>query len=278
MSSSKQWLQSSANGGEDGGAENGATGSLAGEVALEAVMPGAAEEQLGRTTVAEIPNEGMVPNVDMTDVAEGEGRASTTPPRAGEKRTWDETGGVDVELEATVLRLMLKHGFPMASSSSSGRSQEIQTELSGEVSSVSKRSQNKMKGVSSASSICGEGGDEKEGKSVDDLKAAPTAIYTMDEEEILELDAERIRQVSEDAERMCQVSEEDGFQKDERLIKVCDGTTWEWHFLEDGRQYYYCLDTGESKWTLPEAGDKIADNKVTGVPSGNELRPRHLSL
>ena len=168
MPSPKRWLQSSANGGEDGGAENGATGSLAGEVALEAVMPGAAEEQLGRITVAEIPNEGMVPNVDMTDVAEDERRGSSAQQtRTGVKRPWDETGGINTEFAAAVLEVLQRHGVLTTSSSSSGRrmvSQEIQTELSGEVSAVQKRSQNKMTESSSASSLCVEGGDEKEGK------------------------------------------------------------------------------------------------------------------
>ena len=69
MPSPKRWLQSSANGADDGGVGNGATGSPAEEVVLEAMVPGAAE-----TTVAESPNEGMVPNVEMADNAEGEGR------------------------------------------------------------------------------------------------------------------------------------------------------------------------------------------------------------
>ena len=101
MSSSKQWLRS------DGG-ENDATGGLAGEAVLEATRPGAAEKQLSGTAVAGSPNAGMVPNVDMTDNAEGGGQVISVPPRAGEKRPWDETGGVDNELEASVLRVMLK--------------------------------------------------------------------------------------------------------------------------------------------------------------------------
>ena len=85
------------------------------------------------------------------------------------------------------------------------------------------------------------------------------------------MEAERLRQLSEEEDEMRQVSERDGFRKDEHLIKACDGTTWEWHFHEDGRQYYYCLDTQESKWTLLVVGEKMKSDEVVGSPSGNEL-------
>ena len=118
--------------------------------------------------------------------------------------------------------------------------QEAQTDLSGAVSQASRKPLNKIKGGSSASSMRDEGGDEQEKKGVDSFEAAPTAEYAMGGEEILEMEAERLRQLSEEAEEMRQVSEENGFRKDERPIKACDGTTWEWHLHEDGRQYYYC--------------------------------------
>ena len=221
MSSSKQWLQTPANGADNGGAELGATGFPAQEVVLEATVPGATEKQLERSIVAGSPNEGMGPNVDRIDDAEGEGQAFSVPPRAGEKRPWDEAGDMDHGLEATVLRWKMRHGFQGSSSSSSQRmmvSQETQTDLTGEMSQVSKKSQNKMKEDSSVSSMGGEGGDKQEKRGVDSFEAAPTAEYAMDEEEILEMEAERIRQLSEEADEMRQVSEEDGFRKDERLI------------------------------------------------------------
>ena len=130
MPSPKRWLQPSSDGGQNGGAGNGAAESLGERAVLEEVMPGA-EEHLEEALVAEGPNVGMNPNVDMVSNAEAEGRAVSVSPKPGEKRNWDETGGMDVELEATVLRVMLKHGFTTASSSSSSRrmvSQETQTE------------------------------------------------------------------------------------------------------------------------------------------------------
>ena len=228
MPSPKRWLQPSSNGGKSGGAESGATDSLAEEAALEEVMPGAAEEQLEGTTVARGPNEGTDPNADMVDNAEGEGRAVSVSPKPGEKRNWDETGGIDRELEATVLRVLLRHGY-QPSTSTSGRmvDQEVQTDLSGAVPQASRKPLNKIKGGSSASSMRDEGGDVQGKKGVDSFEATPTAEYAMGEEEILEMEVERMRQLSEEAEEMLQVSEENDVQEEGHPIEASDGTTWE---------------------------------------------------
>ena len=232
-------------------------------------MPGA-EEHLEEALVAEDPNVGMNPNVDMVSNAEAEGRAVSVSPKPGEKRNWDATGGIGREMEVTVLRVLQKHGY-QPSTSTSGRmvDQGSQTDLIGEVLQAARRPLNKIKGDPSASSLGGGSGYEQKG--ADSFEAAPTAEYAMGEEEILQMEAERLRQLSEEEDEMRQVSERDGFRKDEHLIKACDGTTWEWHFHEDGRQYYYCLDTQESKWTLPVVGEKMKSDEVVGSPSGNEL-------
>ena len=187
MPSPKRWLQPSSDGGQNGGAGNGAAESLGERAVLEEVMPGA-EEHLEEALVAEGPNVGMNPNVDMVGNAEAEGRAVSVSPRPGEKRNWDETGGMDVELEATVLRVMLKHGFTTASSSSSCRrmvSQETQTELSGEVALLEKVKNKISDGPGSM-----DGGDLRSssgsaGKKVQE----PQEVREMHPEEILELEA-----------------------------------------------------------------------------------------
>ena len=187
MSSSKQWLQTPANAADNGGAEIGATGFPAQEVVLEATVPGATEKQLGRSMVAGSPNEGMGPNVDRIDNGEGEGQAFSVPPRAGEKRPWDEAGGMDHVLEATVLRLMKRHGFQASSSSSSQRmaSQEIQTELSGEVVLLEK-SKSKItdepSGGGGVDLISAMGSEDKASKGLSE-------VAEMHPEEILELEA-----------------------------------------------------------------------------------------
>ena len=271
MPSPKRWLQPSSDGGKDGGAGSGATESLGERAALEEVMPGA-DEHLEGTAVAEGPNEGMNPNVDMVSNAEAEGRAVVVSPKPGEKRNWDATGGIDRELEVTVLRVLHKHGY-QPSTSTSGRmvDQGSQTSLSGEMLQASRRPLNKIKEDPSASSMGGGSGCEQEMKGADSFEAAPTAEYAMGEEEILEMEVGRLRQLSDEADEMRQVSGADGFQKDEHLVRACDGTTWEWHIHEDGRQYYYCLDTKESKWTLPHVGEKVKSDHVVGSPSGNGL-------
>ena len=269
MPSPKRWLQPSSDGGQNGGAGNGAAESLGERAVLEEVMPGA-EEHLEEALVAEDPNVGMNPNVDMVSNAEAEGRAVSVSPKPGEKRNWDATGGIDREMEVTVLRVLQKHGY-QPSTSTSGRmvDQGSQTDLIGEVLQAARRPLNKIKGDPSASSLGGGSGYEQKG--AESFEAAPTAEYAMGEEEILQMEAERLRQLSEEEDEMRQVSERDGFRKDEHLIKACDGTTWEWHFHEDGRQYFYCLDTQESKWTLPVVGEKMKSDEVVGSPSGNEL-------
>ena len=269
MPSPKRWLQPSSDGGQNGGAGNGAAESLGERAVLEEVMPGA-QEHLEEALVAEDSNVGMNPNVDMVSNAEAEGRAVSVSPKPGEKRSWDATGGIDREMEVTVLRVLHKHGY-QPSTSTSGRmvDQGSQTNLSGEVLQAARRPLNKIKGDPSASSLGGGSGYEQKG--ADSFEAAPTAEYAMGEEEILQMEAERLRQLSEEEDEMHQVSERDGFRKDEHLIKACDGTTWEWHFHEDGRQYYYCLDTQESKWTLSDVGEKVKSDNVVGSPSGNGL-------
>ena len=269
MPSPKRWLQPASDGGQNSGAGNGAAESLGERSVLEEVIPGA-EEHLEEALVAESPNAGMNPNVDMVSNTEAEGRAVSESPKPGEKRNWDATGGIDREMEVTVLRVLHKHGY-QPSTSTSGRmvDQESQTDLIGEVLQAARRPLNKIKRDPSSSSQGG--GSSHEQKGADSFEAAPAAGYAMGEEEILQMEAERLRQLSEEEDEMRQVSERDGFQKDEHLIKACDGTTWEWHLHEDGRQYYYCLDTQESKWTLPVVGEKMKSDEVVGSPSGNEL-------
>ena len=269
MPSPKRWLQPASDGGQNGGAGNGAAESLGERSVLEEVIPGA-EEHLEEALVAESPNVGMNPNVDMVSNTEAEGRAVSVSPKPGEKRNWDATGGIDREMEVTVLRVLHKHGY-QPSTSTSGRmvDQESQTDLIGEVLQAARRPLNKIKRDPSSSSQGGGSGHEQKG--ADSFEAAPAAEYAMGEEEILQMEAERLRQLSEEEDEMRQVSERDGFRKDEHLIKACDGTTWEWHLHEDGRQYYYCLDTQESKWTLPVVGEKMKSDEVVGSPSGNEL-------
>ena len=131
MPSPKRWLQPSSDGGQNGGAGNGAAESLGERTVLEEVMPGA-EEHLEEALVAEYSNVGINPNVDMVSNAEAEGRAVSVSPKPGEKRSWDATGGIDREMEVTVLRVLHKHGY-QPSTSTSGRmidqgSQTMQSE------------------------------------------------------------------------------------------------------------------------------------------------------
>ena len=269
MPSPKRWLQPASDGGQNGGAGNGAAESLGERSVLEEVIPGA-EEHLEEALVAESPNVGMNPNVDMVSNAEAEGRAVSVSPKPGEKRNWDATGGIDREMEVTVLRVLQKHGYqPSASTSGRMVDQGSQTDLIGEVLQAARRPLNKIKRDPSSSSQGGGSGHEQKG--ADSFEAAPAAEYAMGEEEILQMEAERLRQLSEEEDEMRQVSERDGFRKDEHLIQACDGTMWEWHLHEDGRQYYYCLDTQESKWTLPVVGEKMKSDEVVGSPSGNGL-------
>ena len=183
MPSPKRWLQPSSDGGQNGGAGNGAAGSLGERAVLEEVMPGA-EEHLEEALVAEDPNVGMNPNVDMVSNAEAEGRAVSVSPKPGEKRNWDATGGIDREMEVTVLRVLKKHGY-QPSTSTSGRmvDQGSQTNLIGEVLQAARRPLNKIKGDPSASSLGGGSGYEQKG--ADSFEAAPTAEYAMGEEEDL---------------------------------------------------------------------------------------------
>ena len=266
MPSPKKWLQPSAHGDKsDSGVDSGATSSQVGEAALEEEMPGTAEGQLEGTLVAGDPNEGMDPNADMVENAEGEGRAVSVSPKPGEKRPWDETGGVDVELEATVLRLMLKHGFPTASSSSSsGRmvSQETQTELSGEVAPLEKTKNKISDGPSS-----GDGGDLLSSSgSAGKMVQEPQEVMEMHPDEILELEAVLQEEREQENAQLEQLRlEADAFLKGSEAPMV--DSEWEMHF-QDGRPCYYNIATQRSQWECPEgfintAGEAMADGRAT---------------
>ena len=97
-------------------------------------------------------------------------------------------------------------------------------------------------------------------------EAAPIA-GVMSEEEILELEAARIRQESEE-----DLYADDGGKAPRAAdtpIIACDGTTWERHLHEDGREYFYCLDTGETQWVLPGKTEMAGNNEASGVGMGN---------
>ena len=89
----------------------------------------------------------------------------------------------------------------------------------------------------------------------------------MSEEEILELEAARIRQESE--EDLYAVGGGKAPQAADIPIIACDGTTWERHFHEDGREYLYCLDTGDTQWVLPKKTEMAGNNEASGVGMGS---------
>ena len=88
-------------------------------------------------------------------------------------------------------------------------------------------------------SLC-EGGEEQDSKGADNFGAAPSAEYAMRGKDILKMEVERMRQLSEEA-KVLQVS-----WKRKMLghpIEASDGATWEQHFHKDGKPYFYCLNT-----------------------------------
>ena len=254
MPSPKKWLQPSAHGdksgGADSGVDSGATGSQVEEAALEEKMPGTAEKQLEGTSVAGDPNEGIDPNAGMVENAEGERRAASVSPKPGEKRNWDETGGIDRELGATVLRVLLGHGY------------QLSTELSGEVAPLEKVKNKISDGPSSM-----DGGDllpssGSAGKKVQE----PQEVNEMHPDEILELEAVIQEEREQENAQLEQLRlEADAFLKGSEAPMV--DSEWEMHF-QDGRPYYYNIATQRSQWECPEGfintvGEAMADGRAT---------------
>ena len=196
--------------------------------------------------------------------------------------------GLEDQMEVVLLRLLSKHGLCLraaepaestgASKTSSSTSkmveQECQTELVGDVIPVPKRARNKV-------SFATESGDLLTGEAEETAPVAATKssiLFTgdaegvvpvamaMSEGEILELEAARIRQESEedlDAAGGGKLSQAADFP-----IIDCDGKTWERHFHEDGREYLYCLDTGDTQWVLPKKTGMARNSEVSGVGMG----------
>ena len=196
--------------------------------------------------------------------------------------------GLEEQMEVVLLRLLSKHGLclraagptestgaPKTSSSTSKMvEQECQTELVGDVIPVSKRARNKV-------SFATESGDLLTGEAEETAPVAATKssiLFTgdaegvvpvamvMSEGEILELEAARIQQESEEdlyAAGGGKLSRAAGLP-----IIDCDGKTWERHFHEDGREYLYCLDTGDTQWVLPKKTGMAGNSKVSGVGMG----------
>ena len=236
-----------------------ATGSRSEEAPLETRLPGGAGERLNAGVVAEIPNEGMVPNVDMTSDAEGVRRRNSAWPKAGEKRPWDETGGVDIELERAMVQVMRKHGVMATSSSSSGRnlvSQETQTELTGEMIVPEKR--NKI----SDKLGCGKGVGQGTGSGSSGASAQePPVSSEMHPDEILELQAIVQAEEEEEIDQLEALQLATGAFL-QRGVEPGD-SEWEEHFSEDGRPYYYNLKTMVSQWEDPQKVS-IATGKMVG--------------
>ena len=152
--------------------------------------------------------------------------------------------------------------------------QECQTELVGDVIPVPKRARNKV-------SIATESGDLLTGEAEETAPVAATKgsiLFTgdaegvvpvamvMSEGEILELEAARIRQESE--EDLYAVGGGKLSQAADLQIIDCDGKTWERHFHEDGREYLYCLGTGDTQWVLPKKTEMAGNSEVSGVGMG----------
>ena len=196
--------------------------------------------------------------------------------------------GLEDQMEVALLRLLSKHGLCLraaepaestgASKTSSSTSKmverECQTELVGDVIPVPKRARNKV-------SFATESGDLSTGEAEETAPVAATKssiLFTgdaegvvpvatvMSEGEILELEAARIRQESEedlDAAGGGKLSQAADFS-----IIDCDGKTWERHFHDDGREYLYCLDTGDTQWVLPKKTGMAGNSEVSGVGMG----------
>ena len=221
--------------------------------------------------------EKVVPNVEALVDAGGM--------RGGEKPVVE---GLEDQMEAVLLRLLSKHGLclraagpaestgaPTTSSSTSKMvEQGCQTELVGDVIPVSKRARNKV-------SFAAESGDLLTGEAeetapvaatkssilvVGDAEGVVPVAMVMSEGEILELEAARIQQESDEdlyADGGGKLS-----QAADLPIIDCDGKTWERHFHEDGREYLYCLDTGDTQWVLPKKTGMAGNSEGSGVGMG----------
>ena len=221
--------------------------------------------------------EKVVPNVEALVDAGGM--------RGGEKPVVE---GLEDQMEAVLLRLLSKHGLclraagpaestgaPTTSSSTSKMvEQGCQTELVGDVIPVSKRARNKV-------SFAAESGDLLTGEAEEtppvaatkssilvagDAEGVAPVAMVMSEGEILELEAARIQQESDEdlyADGGGKLS-----QAADLPIIDCDGKTWERHFHEDGREYLYCLDTGDTQWVLPKKTGMAGNSEGSGVGMG----------
>ena len=196
--------------------------------------------------------------------------------------------GLEDQMEAVLLRLLSKRGHllraaesaestgaPTTSSSTSKMvEQGCQTELVGDVIPVSKRARNKV-------SFAAESGDLLTGEAeetapvaatkssilvVGDAEGVVPVAMVMSEGEILELEAARIQQESDEdlyADGGGKVS-----QAADLPIIDCDGKTWERHFHDDGREYLYCLDTGDTQWVVPKKTGMAGNSEGPGVGMG----------
>ena len=196
--------------------------------------------------------------------------------------------GLEDQMEAVLLRLLSKHGHllraaesaestgaPTTSSSTSKMvEQGCQTELVGDVIPVSKRARNKV-------SFAAESGDLLTGEVeetapvaatkssilvVGDAEGVVPVAMVMSEGEILELEAARIQQESD--EDLYAGGGGKASQAADLPIVDCDGKTWERHFHEDGREYFYCLDTGDTQWVLPKKTGMAGNSEGPGVGMG----------
>ena len=196
--------------------------------------------------------------------------------------------GLEDQMEVVLLRLLSKHGHllraaesaestgaPTTSSSTSKMvEQGCQTELVGDVIPVSKRARNKV-------SFAAESGDLLTGEAEETVPVAATkssilvvgdaegvvpVAMVMSEGEILELEAARIQQESDEdlyAGGGGKVS-----QAADLPIIDCDGKTWERHFHDDGRECLYCLDTGDTQWVVPKKTGMAGNSEGPGVGMG----------
>ena len=219
----------------------------------------------------------VVPNVEALVDAGGM--------RGGEKPVVE---GLEDQMEAVLLRLLSKHGLclraagpaestgaPTTSSSTSKMvEQGCQTELVGDVIPVSKRARNKVSfAAASGDLLTGEAEETAPVAAtkssilvVGDAEGVVPVAMVMREGEILELEAARIQQESDEdlyADGGGKVS-----QAADLPIIDCDGKTWERHFHEYGREYLYCLDTGDTQWVLPKKTGMAGNSEGSGVGMG----------
>ena len=193
--------------------------------------------------------------------------------------------GLEDQMEVVLLRLLSKHGLglraaepagstgaPKASSSTSKMvEQGCQTDLAGDFTPVFKRARNKVSGADASGDLLT--GEAEETAPVaatkgsilfaGDAEGVVPVAMVMSEGEILELEAARIRQESE--EDLYAVGGGEVPQAAELQIIDCDGKTWERHFHEDGREYLYCLDTGDTQWVLLEWALSLWEKGQHGV-------------